>query len=316
MRSGKNVSSIIFAFMVFTRYLWSSKRMKYAHIVNSERGGLGKTTFCCLLFEYFQAKNIPIELIDTDRTNPNVGRRYFSKEYSGYAPIFFSDNQDETTIADEIYEKAFKGDILVNLPSQIMVTLNNWFTNQQVLQMAKSDEIQFVNWFLTDGGIDSLELFEEFVETHKDNMIHVLVKNGRFSRKWDFLQQYESLNKLIQFHDIESIQIPSLETSDMNLIKKYNLSFQSACESSELKVMSRQRVRLFMGESFRNIHKTNVMTSILDRIRKKSASVLNKDSSSQSENTENNDSQNAAEANEIENISYPRTDFDDDFVPA
>jgi len=287
--------------------------MKYAHIVNSERGGLGKTTFCCLLYEYFLEKNIPVELIDTDRTNPNVGRIYFPTEYSEFAPIFFSDNQDETTIADEIYEKAVKGHILVNLPSQIMVTLNNWLTNQQVLQMAESDEIQFVNWFLTDGGIDSLDLFEKFVEKHKNNMIHVLVKNGRFSRKWDFLREYENLNKLIKFYEIESIQIPALETADMNLIKKHNLSFQSACESSELKVMSRQRVRLFRRESFRNIHNTNVMTSILELIHKKSVSDSAKDSRLKLENSEN--LENTAGVDETE-TSFSSTDFDGDFIPA
>ena len=56
----------------------SKNFMTIINFVNSELGGVGKSTFTSMLYEYYIKKNKAIRLIDTDRLNPNLGIKYFA----------------------------------------------------------------------------------------------------------------------------------------------------------------------------------------------------------------------------------------------
>lgn len=241
--------------------------MTFVHLINSELGGMGKTTFCSAFYEFCQQKdkNIDVELIDVDRSNPNVGIKYLPEEYSGSkeAKVFFSENKDEKDLADEIFEKAVEGDLLINLPSQIIKIFDNWLEKNQIFVVAKREEIQFVNWYVTNGSYHSVRLFKNFVKKHQDNMIHILVRNTKLCQNWEQVDEDSDLKKLLDLYQIESLEMPSLDDKEMYLIEKYNLGFLEATKSRKLKLLQKQRVHLFIDALFENIEATSLVTEIL-----------------------------------------------------
>ncbi len=228
---------------------------RMAHIINAELGGTGKTTFTSLVYERCKKDLIEIDLIDVDRSNPNVGMKYLPSEYKDGTPIFFSDHPDEYPIADKIYERANKSDILVNLPSQIESIFSNWIERNQLLEGAKEDGIRFVNWYLTNGSYHSLRLFKQFVDKYKDNMTHILVKNGGLCRKWDHLEEDAELVKITDLYGIKSIEIPALDADIMYSLDKYKLSFEQGLKSSKIHLLEKRRIGIFLDKSFEAIKK-------------------------------------------------------------
>lgn len=241
--------------------------MTFVHLINSELGGMGKTTFCSAFYEFCQQKdkNIDVELIDVDRSNPNVGIKYLPEEYSGSkeAKVFFSENKDEKDLADEILEKALESDLLINLPSQILKIFDNWVEKNQIFVVAKREKIQFVNWYVTNGSYHSVRLFKNFVKKHQDNMIHIMVRNTKLCRNWEQVDEDSELEKLIELYQIESLELPTLDDKEMYLIEKYNLGFLEATKSPKLKLLQKQRAHLFIDALFENIEATSFVNEIL-----------------------------------------------------
>ncbi len=228
--------------------------MRTIYLVNGELGGTGKTTYTSVFYEYRMAED-SIELIDTDRSNPNVGLRYLPEEYEKGASIFFSDHQDEYAIADEIFERAtkVKGDVLVNLPAQVASILDNWIQRNQLFEMAAEHGIRFVNWYLTNGSFHSIRLFKSFVEKYQDNMVHVLVKNHGLCSNWEHLSADVDLDKLKDRYKIKHLDFPALDPAIMYSLDRCKLSFDEGLNSSSIKIMEKQRIKIFLKKAFTNI---------------------------------------------------------------
>ena len=67
--------------------------MPRIHFCDGEKGGVGKSFFCKVLIEYFRSRGIDYYLVDTDRTNPDVGLIY---EPSKYKQLFKNRKQSQT----------------------------------------------------------------------------------------------------------------------------------------------------------------------------------------------------------------------------
>ncbi|MGB5593342.1 MAG: hypothetical protein WBM62_04815, partial [Crocosphaera sp.] len=113
------------------------------HLVDGEKGGIGKSTFSRTFIEFLQDElklnNNEMEIIDADKDQPLVGRTYaphhYLKENNGntaingastlndmakqIAMIYFTDNERISSQTDVILELAATKAVIVNLPAAV-----------------------------------------------------------------------------------------------------------------------------------------------------------------------------------------------------
>lgn len=234
--------------------------MTTIHLINSEMGGMGKSLFCSLLYEYCQQskKNIQIDLIDVDRSFPDVGIKYLSEDYEKGAFIYFSDNEREWHRTDDLYERALKTNLLINLPPKISPIFDYWMENNQVLKLSVESEVYFANWFLTNGSYNSILFFKKFVNQYKNNITHILVRNGGLCNNWENLENDAELNALISKYKIKSLLIPALNSQIKYSLDRNKMSFIDALKSSEFNPEQKNLIKLFLNEVFARIENTSI----------------------------------------------------------
>jgi CO dehydrogenase nickel-insertion accessory protein CooC1 len=129
--------------------------MATIHLIDGEKGGVGKSFVTRAMIQYRLDKNLPFVAVETDRSNPDVAGVY--KEICKYA--FFSEDEKEADKADRIFEYAMKKPVIVSLPSQVHRTIKIWMDRNQLLQLGSEYGVDFCKWFVCNGEYDSVKLF-------------------------------------------------------------------------------------------------------------------------------------------------------------
>ncbi len=245
------------------------------HFIDGEKGGVGKSTFASLLYEWYLDKEFPIKLIDADRSNPDVGLTYLKEEYEKYLngdieeQIFFAGDislESNYGKADEIVNSVTEetGDILINLPASVGVYFNEWLEiclKESLIQKQYEDinNIYVLRWWVTDGSASSLDLLEETINSYP-YLPYVLVLNNVNGMTAEQFSETRLGKKMLNNElpaNISFIEIPklSLIEKEMNYLKKNHISFNEATTSREVKVLTRQRIKTFVRKSHESISK-------------------------------------------------------------
>ncbi|MBE9128029.1 MULTISPECIES: mobilization protein [unclassified Coleofasciculus] len=231
--------------------------MPNIHLIDGEKGGIGKSMFCRVLAEYCQTEKIDFALIDTDRTNPDVGRVYVkgvSEEQT-----FFSEKEENDAKVDVIFETALSKMVLVNLPAQIFPVVTDWIERNELLTLGQECGVQIYKWFVCTGEGDSIELFLDSLKHFEKRLPHILVRNlGASGAKWETAPaEYERLEQIISKYRIPTIDLPKLPPLERDYIKKNQCSFAEA--SKKLKLMSKQRISIFLNKAYDAIESTQLI---------------------------------------------------------
>lgn len=91
------------------------------HLVDGEKGGVGKSMFTRLLVEFNQKYDLLYTLIDGDFKNPDVQQRY--PEYGAQVVALVEDEEKFFDI-DIIFETALETPVIVNLPARVGSLIN------------------------------------------------------------------------------------------------------------------------------------------------------------------------------------------------
>ncbi|MFB2833565.1 hypothetical protein [Floridanema evergladense] len=140
------------------------------HLIDGEKGGVGKSLFARVLIQYFLDKKYPFLAVDADRSNPDVSRIYESVCRSA----LFSEDEKKFFEADKIFEWAFENSVIVNLPAQVYPLVTNWIEKNNLIELGKQSKISFCKWFICTGGYDSVQLFLKSVQHFEKRIAHVL----------------------------------------------------------------------------------------------------------------------------------------------
>ena len=241
--------------------------MAEIHLIDGEKGGVGKSFFCRVLIEYLQKNQIDFSLFDADRTNPDVGLIYEPHIYNqidNNQAVFFSESEKKAYLADAIFEKALSMPVVVNLPAQVYHLVSNWLSQNDLLGLAKKSGISFYKWFLCTGGYDSLELFKKSLEDFGEDISHILIKNSGFSDSWSHLKDDENLSNYLEKYQVQQIELPKLSYRERNLIDAQKWTFTAASTSNELGLMARNRVRLFLDKANSQIDSLKIFLEKVD----------------------------------------------------
>ncbi len=176
--------------------------MGIIHLIDGEKGGVGKSTFCRPFIEYLQdvlGLGDRLVIIDADQEQPFIGRTYapdyyprhktnkglnqempkeFNEIVQQIGEVYFSENEEVLEKTDTIFNLATQDKVVVvNLPAAIFPLVNRWITKGELLTLAEPLGVQIWKWFVTDGGAESIDTLKKSFELYHETIHHVIVKN-------------------------------------------------------------------------------------------------------------------------------------------
>jgi hypothetical protein len=229
--------------------------MARIHLIDGEKGGVGKSLFARVMVQYAIAKKLEHALVDTDMTNQDVKRFY---DYAIDAE--FSEAVNKGDRADIIFELARKQPVIVNLPANVFPRVNNWIIKGRLLEVADKYGVDICKWFVCDGGFESIDLFYQSMNLYKDKMLHVLVRNLGKTDDWSFLEDDINYQEFKNKHKntLKIIDFPLLYPGDRYFIDSKKFRFDAPEIEETMPIMSQQRLSTFLEESNRAIENTQL----------------------------------------------------------
>lgn len=217
--------------------------MSRIHFVGGDKGGVGKSVVARLLAQFLIDRNLAFAGVDADGSNATLLRHYgdFSK----------ATDLSVTESADQILDRALGSErrVLVDLPAQSARALDSWLSGANVLRLARELGIAITFWHVTDGGFASVAQLERALDAYGSQAEHVVVRN--FGRAKDFSQLESSpARQKLSERSGKVLDLPSLEESVMFKIDRTGLSFWAAAQGEALKPLERERVKLWLGNTY------------------------------------------------------------------
>jgi hypothetical protein len=229
--------------------------MARIHLIDGEKGGVGKSLFARVMVQYAIDKKIEHALVDADMTNQDVKRFY---NYAVDAE--FSEAVSKGDKADIIFELARKQPVIVNLPANVFPRVNNWITRGRLLEVADKYGVDICKWFVCDGGFESIDLFYQSMNLYKDKMLHVFVRNLGKTDDWSFLNDDTNYKNITDkfARTVKIIDFPLLYPGDRYFLDSQKFRFDAVEIEKTMPVMSQQRVLTFLELSNHAIENTQL----------------------------------------------------------
>jgi hypothetical protein len=230
--------------------------MANIYLIDSEKGGVGKSLFSLCLIHYFESEAIDYTLVDADPNNPDV-----DKIYKGITDIHFLATDEASALhsrqaskVDRIFELATKKTVLVNLPANIHDRVKYWILANDLLSddLIKQTGIKICKWFLSNGSHNSLDLFAKSLKDYEGKLNHILVCNKGLNLDWSNVD----LKPIEENHQFKAIDFPGLRATERDYLEEYKIPFAKAIQDEKLPLLSRQRIAKFIRETIEQIQKT------------------------------------------------------------
>lgn len=232
------------------------KPLTYIHLVDGEKGGVGKSLVCRVMIEYFREKGVPITAIDADRTNPDVSEIYSDVCQKAY----FSDNERQSRELDRVLDWALEKSVIINLPGQVQTLVNEWLERNDLLELAAENNITFVKWFVTNGGYGSVKLFTDSVKLYKGKLIHVFVRNEGICPEWDHLAANSKLTGVLSLPHVKTINFPKFYYLERDTVDELKLTFSAARQHPSFSMVPRRRLSKFLSDAYAAMEQTGLLS--------------------------------------------------------
>lgn len=197
--------------------------MTRLHLVTGNKGNVGKSAWCTAMIECYRYHDRPLKLVDADGDSQTL-----SKVYESAFPLMFSDDIQYASLADSIYEIAYKeaqkktkgGDVLVDLPAGGEKFINKWIADCGLIERAEADKITIVKWWISDSDSNSIRLFEKDVERYP-SIQYVFLKNmGRSSPpQWTGFNESETIKALEKKKRISIFEVPGIPSAILDKLR-------------------------------------------------------------------------------------------------
>ena len=220
--------------------------MATIHLIDAEKGGVGKSVVARTLYQLFLDRNIDVVPMEADRSNPTFSNIYGQRVKKA---IFSEDRQFDDS-PDIIFDTALQTPVILDFPAQVHRSFSKWVSSKGLLELGSSHNVKFVKWFVCDGGNDSVNLFLKSVEHYKDELPHVLVKNFGRTDNWSTIDHTPAVQDVIQKYAIPTIAFPRLSEFRMNTIDARKLTFEAAREDAELGLIGRSQIVIFLRSAY------------------------------------------------------------------
>lgn len=225
--------------------------MNHIHFIGGEKGGVGKSMLARVLAQYFLDKQVPFLGFDTDRSHGALVRFY-----PGYAsPVVV----DRFEALDEIVEAAVavpERRVLVDLAAQTHDPLVKWMDDSGFINLAHEMNLGVVYWHVMDAGKDSVDLLRKLLDRFGTGLRYVIVRNQVRGNDFSVLEQSGEQARAQQL-GARVITIKRLHETAIQKIDAASFNFRKARdeagESGSLGLMDRQRVKMWLRETYREL---------------------------------------------------------------
>lgn len=233
----------------------TQKMPNYIHLIDGEKGGVGKTLFARAMVQWFLDKGAKFQAVETDRSNPDLLTVYQSVT----KVAVFSESEKLAGKADVIFQYATQSPVVVNLPAQAYRPVTDWIFRNEILDVGKEYNVSICKWFVSTGSFDSLELFKASLRKFEGKIPHVLVKNLYFREEWEKVLEQAELKKLLDHYQVQQLDFPKLGFDERDAIEQHKLTFSAALEGDQLQFLQKTRVRVFLREIYENLEQTGLL---------------------------------------------------------
>ncbi|MGB3756507.1 MAG: cobalamin biosynthesis protein CobQ [Rivularia sp. (in: cyanobacteria)] len=224
------------------------------HIVDGEKGGAGKSLFSRTLIEYCYSTKLNMAIVDADTSNQDIAKIYKDVDIA-----FFSDDENLAQKADFIFEKAFEKSVIVNLPAQVYSNVTDWINKNNLIDLGAENSITFVKWFVCTGGVDSVQFFLQSLKDLGNQMTHVFVKNMGLCDDWSYIEEMPEFVAAQDDYDFIIMDFPKFPYWERNIIDRWELTFSESLTHSEIKVVSKQRIKNFIKKAHEALALTDLV---------------------------------------------------------
>ena len=231
-----------------------SKKPTAIHIIDSEKGGAGKSFFSRVFIEYCAFKDLNFTIVDADTSNQDIAKLYDDVELA-----FFSDDENKAKFADKIFDLAFEKSVIVNLPAQVYSNVTNWIKHNNLTELGKENSISFIKWFVCTGGVDSVNFFLKSLEDLGDDITHVFIKNFGLCDEWNYIEQMPEFVAAQEKYKFIVMEFPRFPFWERNMVDRLEITFESAISHPEFKAVSKQRVKNYLKQIYTALAATELI---------------------------------------------------------
>ncbi len=227
------------------------------HLIGGEKGGVGKSMVSRLLAQYFIDREIPFVGFDTDRSHGSLMRFY--ADYASPALV------DRFEALDAIVEAAIEEPgrrVLVDLAAQTHDGLVKWMDESGVLDMADLSGIALYYWHVMDAGRDSVDLLAHLLDRFGQRVHYVVVRNQLRGDDFGQLERSGQLSRAVglgaKVMDLKKLQDAVVQKIDARNSSFWAARHPSALDGPGLGLMERQRLKMWMNNSYAAIESLGV----------------------------------------------------------
>ena len=225
--------------------------MNHIHFIGGEKGGVGKSLLARTLAQYFLDKQVPFLGFDTDRSHGALVRFY-----PGYAsPVIV----DRFEALDEIVEAAVavaERRVVNDLGAETHHPRVRGMDGYGFINLAHEMNLGVVYWHVMDSGKDSVDLLRKLLDRFGTGLRYVIVRNQIRGNDFSVLEQSGEQARAQQL-GARVITIKKLHETAIQKIDAASLNFRKARdeanEAGSLGLMDRQRVKMWMRETYREL---------------------------------------------------------------
>ena len=231
--------------------------MTNIHLVGGEKGGVGKSLVARLLAQYMIDNSIPFLGFDSDRSHGALLRFY-----AGYASPVLIDQYESLDSIVEAASEVPERRILVDLAAQTNEHLTQWMDDSQLLEVASEIGLNIRYWHVMDSGRDSVDLLKRLLDRHGNRLQYILVLNQLRGDDFRILDQSGEKERALQL-GATIVTLKRLHETSMMKIDASSTSFWAVAnkgdgDTSGLKLLERQRVKMWLKSAFAELAKVAI----------------------------------------------------------
>jgi hypothetical protein len=231
--------------------------MTNIQLIGGEKGGVGKSLVARVLAQYFIDHALPFIGFDSDRTHGALLRFY-----AGYASPILMDNYESLDAIVEAATENPERAILVDLAAQSNEGLTQWMDDSQLLEVAAEIGLNIRYWHVMDSGRDSVDLLRRLLDRYAARMKYTLVLNQVRGADFRILDGSGEKKRALAL-GASIVNLKRLHETTMIKIDAGSMSFWAVANKNEgdtsgLRLLERQRVKVWLQNAFAEIAKAGV----------------------------------------------------------
>jgi hypothetical protein len=227
------------------------------HFADGNKGGVGKSFLARTLYQYCLDRNLPVIGVEADIDSPD-----FKGIYQEASVSRFSEDEILLNQANDIMNWSIEQqkNLVVNLPATVHKAFALWLNNYNILELAKTANVELVKWFVCTGEYDSMKSLGVSLKTFGETIPHVVVKNLKYS-EWSFFDSDAETQELIQKYHCPVITLPKLPLQIANMLLQQRLTFDAALEYSGkgFGLVQQSAVRGYLNQAYAAFESTGRM---------------------------------------------------------